>query len=130
MIRQIDPESAWSLLQDYPETALIDVRDPLEFSLVGHPPGAVNIPWKFAPDWRINENFTAQVRQAIGDPHRPLLLLCRSGQRSQEAAQALEAVGFSDLYNVQEGFEGPLDPFRHRSSLAGWRFRGLPWEQS
>jgi rhodanese-related sulfurtransferase len=130
MIRQIDPKLAWSLLQDHPETVLIDVRDPLEFSLVGHPPGAVNIPWKFVPDWRINENFTAQVRQTIGDPHRPLLLLCRSGQRSQEAAEALQAAGFSDLYNVQEGFEGPLDSSRHRSSLAGWRFRGLPWEQS
>ena len=43
--------------------------------------------------------------------------------------QALEAAGFSDIVNVLHGFEGDLDAHFHRSTLNGWRFDGLPWEQ-
>ena len=28
-----------------------------------------------------------------------------------------------------EGFEGPLDPNRHRGQLGGWKSKGLPWAQ-
>jgi hypothetical protein len=34
------------------------------------------------------------------------VLICRSGNRSVDAGEALEAAGFSDVYNVLEGFEG------------------------
>ncbi len=64
-----------------------------------------------------------------GVKRRPVLLICRSGQRSLEAAQALEQDGFTDVINVLHGFEGDLDPDFHRSTLNGWRFDGLPWEQ-
>ena len=48
---------------------------------------------------------------------------------SLDAANALEQQGFTDVVNVLHGFEGDLDPEFHRSSLNGWRFEGLPWEQ-
>ena len=38
--------------------------------------------------------------------------------------------GFSNVINVVEGFEGPLDENYHRGKLGGWRFFGLPWQQS
>jgi len=59
-----------------------------------------------------------------------VLLLCRSGVRSVDAAKALEAAGYQHLVNILEGFEGPLDEHKHRGTLGGWRFHGLPWEQS
>lgn len=129
MIEQIDPAAAWQFILDHPDHVLLDVRDPIEFAMVGHPPGASNVPWKFAPTWRINPDFLEGVKQLAPDGATPILLLCRSGQRSQEAAEQLASGGYSKLYNIVEGFEGPLDDSRHRSSKGGWRYRGLPWEQ-
>jgi rhodanese-related sulfurtransferase len=57
------------------------------------------------------------------------VLICRSGNRSQEAGEALEHAGFTQVYNVAHGFEGELDDAHRRNSLNGWRHDGLPWEQ-
>ena len=76
------------------------------------------------------------ARRAYLDLHgelllrRPLLLICRSGHRSVYAGEALEAVGFSTVINVLEGFEGPLDDDYHRGTMGGWRHHGLPWQQA
>jgi len=59
----------------------------------------------------------------------PVVLICRSGVRSLEAGKALIEAGVKDVYNVAEGFEGQMDEKHHRSSLGGWRYHGLPWEQ-
>ena len=129
-IKSLPADAAHAALQANAQALLIDVRDPVEFSFVGHPVGAVNIPWKFAPDMRPNPDFLAKVREVAADPASPLFLLCRSGQRSLAAAKALAEAGYIDLTNIEEGFEGPMDADKHRSTVAGWRFVGLPWEQS
>mgnify|MGYP003348303774 CR=1 FL=1 len=64
-----------------------------------------------------------------GAKDRPLLLICRSGKRTLDAAKALEAAGFTDVQHVLHGFEGELNEHFHRSTLNGWRHDGLPWEQ-
>jgi rhodanese-related sulfurtransferase len=46
------------------------------------------------------------------------------------AGVELEKAGFEEVYNVLEGFEGPLDDHHHRGSVGGWRKEGLPWEQT
>jgi len=58
-----------------------------------------------------------------------VLAICRSGKRSHVAAEHLREQGFREGYNVVEGFEGDLDTRRHRSTINGWRFHNLPWEQ-
>jgi rhodanese-related sulfurtransferase len=58
-----------------------------------------------------------------------VILICRSGKRSLEAGKALLTAGVSNVFHVDEGFEGDLDEHHHRSTVGGWRFRGLPWEQ-
>ena len=129
-IKSLSPKQAWTLVDTQPNTVLLDVRDRTEYAFVGHPIGAVNIPWKEAPAWKPNPQFVDEVRQRIPNRDTPVLLLCRSGQRSLDAAKALEAAGYQDLSNIEEGFEGPLDPHKHRGTLGGWRANGLPWEQS
>lgn len=124
-------------MQDDPRALLIDVRSHMEFLFIGHPVGAVHIPWIDEPDWNVNPRFVTEVRQLVlgGLEHRPgggnvpIILICRSGKRSREAGELLIREGFRDVYNVQEGFEGELDAHHHRSSLGGWRYEGLPWEQ-
>jgi len=117
-------------LQNNNAAVLVDVRTKMEHTFIGHPPGAVLIPWKEAPDWQLNPNFAAEVQAAVPNKEAPILLLCRSGQRSLDAAKLLEQLGYKRLINILEGFEGPLDQNKHRGNLGGWRFHGLPWEQS
>jgi rhodanese-related sulfurtransferase len=130
MIENLNPQQAWDLLQKNNDAVLVDVRTKVEHAFVGHPLGAIHIPWKEAPDWQVNSNFVAEVERFVPDKNAPVLLLCRSGQRSLDAAKVLEATGYQQLINIVDGFEGPLDQHNHRGNLAGWRFSGLPWEQS
>lgn len=125
------------MLQDEPRAVLIDVRSNMEFLFVGHPVGAIHIPWIDEPDWVVNPNFARQIRELmlggiICDTDAgcaPVILICRSGKRSVDAGNVLIEGGFRDVYNVLDGFEGELDDDHHRSALGGWRFEGLPWEQ-
>lgn len=129
-IKILHPRHAWTMLETETSMVVLDVRDRTEFAFVGHPIGAINIPWKDAPDWKLNPNFVDEVRRRIPDLNTPIMLLCRSGQRSMEAAKALAEAGYTDLTNLADGFEGPLDEQKHRSTLGGWRALNLPWEQS
>ncbi|MFA5983866.1 MAG: rhodanese-like domain-containing protein [Methylococcaceae bacterium] len=130
MIENLQPKACWDLLQSNNQAVLIDVRTKMEHGFVGHPIGAIHIPWKESPDWQVNSQFVAEVKKQVPDLAVPVLLLCRSGQRSLEAANALEAIGYQHLVNIVDGFEGALDGNKHRGNLGGWRFNGLPWEQS
>jgi rhodanese-related sulfurtransferase len=57
------------------------------------------------------------------------MFLCRSGQRSHNAAAQAAGAGYANCFNVLEGFEGDRDTQGHRNSVNGWRVAGLPWEQ-
>ena len=128
-IKRFSPLEALAAMRAEPDALLIDVRDPVEFVFVGYPVGAVNVPWKYAPEMRPNPDFLAEVGRIAPDPGTPLYLICRSGQRSLAAAEALAEAGYRHLVNIEEGFEGPLDGNQHRGTLGGWRHHGLPWAQ-
>ena len=130
MIENLNPRQAWDLLQQNTDAVLVAVRTNVEHAFVGHPLGALHIAWKEAPDWHVNSTFVVEVERLVPDKNAPVLLLCRSGQRSLDAAKALEEAGFKRPINIIDGFEGPLDQHNHRGNLGGWRFNGLPWEQS
>jgi rhodanese-related sulfurtransferase len=103
----------------------------MEYLFVGHPVGALHVAWNDGPDWDVNPHFVGQVKKLAGTNHanRPIVLICRSGNRSVEAGEALLKAGFTRVHNVLHGFEGELDDKHHRGTTAGWRFEGLPWEQ-
>jgi len=129
-MKQITPKEAHAFLQANPEALLIDVRSEIEYLFVGHPVGAIHVSWNDGPEWEVNPHFVGDVRKLAGNGGgRPILLICRSGNRSEVAAQALLEAGFEDVYNVQHGFEGELNEHHHRNSVSGWRFDGLPWQQ-
>jgi len=130
MIENLTPRQSWDLIQQNPNAVLIDVRSKIEHGFVGHPIGAIHIPWKEAPDWQVNAQFLRDVVNRVSNKNTPILLLCRSGQRSLDAAKALEDIGYQRLINIIDGFEGPLDAQNHRGNLGGWRFDNLPWVQS
>ncbi|MEO5378054.1 MAG: rhodanese-like domain-containing protein [Magnetococcus sp. DMHC-6] len=127
-LRQVTPEEAYQLQQTIPDLVFIDIRSEVEHFFIGNPPGVINIPWQDAPDFELNPNFIPDVSR-IAKKHQTILLICRSGHRSIDAGNALLEIGFESVYNVLEGFEGARDENHHRSSVNGWRFRGLPWVQ-
>lgn len=136
-VRSLTPEQAWKMLEDDPRALLIDVRSNMEFLFVGHPKGAIHVSWIDEPEWTINPHFAVEVRKVLlggvscvdASGCAPILLICRSGKRSLEAGKVLLQQGFKEVYNVQGGFEGDLDETHRRSTVNGWRFHGLPWEQ-
>jgi rhodanese-related sulfurtransferase len=130
MIENLTPQQCWNFLLHNPAAVMVDVRSKMEHLFVGHPPGAIHIAWKEAPDWQLNSNFINEISHNVPDHNTPILLLCRSGQRSLDAALALDAVGYKHLINIADGFEGPLDALKQRGHQAGWRFSRLPWQQS
>ena len=133
-VKTISAREAYELQQQV-GTLLIDVRSHMEFLFIGHPTGAINIAWIDEPDWEINPNFVREIRQLIlggtssveQSNEVPIVLICRSGKRSLEAGNLLISKGLTQIYNVDEGFEGELNDIHQRSSLAGWRFDGLHW---
>ncbi|HVQ97592.1 MAG TPA: rhodanese-like domain-containing protein [Mycobacterium sp.] len=132
----ITPEQAWKLLSDNPQAVLVDVRTDAEWRFVGVPDlsslgrDVVYIEWNRV-DGQRNENFLAELAEKVpGEAEdRPVVFLCRSGNRSINAAEAATEAGIAPSYNVLDGFEGHLDDVGHRGG-SGWRATGLPWKQS
>ncbi|MGD1255261.1 rhodanese-like domain-containing protein [Mycobacterium seoulense] len=133
----ITPQQAWQLLSDNPDAVLVDVRTDDEWRFIGVPDlsslgrEVVFIEWNTS-DGRHNPNFTDElcdrVPDADADAERPVVFLCRSGNRSIGAAEAATRAGITPAYNVLDGFEGHANPAGHRGE-SGWRAIGLPWKQ-
>lgn len=122
----VPAELAWQWLQSG-EAVLVDVRTDAEREWVGKVPGAIAVAWKQWPGMAANENFDEQLRAAVPEGKK-VVLLCRSGVRSVAAAQRATGLGI-EAYNILEGFEGDVDANGQRGRLSGWRKRGLPWNQ-
>jgi phage shock protein E len=79
---------------------LLDVRTPEEFA-EGHLPDATNLPLQTLPQ-----------QMATLPKDQPIVLYCRSGNRSGVAAQMLTQAGYSEVYNL--------------GSIMAWQAQGLP----
>jgi rhodanese-related sulfurtransferase len=123
------PNEAYEILQTAPGAKLIDVRTRAELDWVGRIPDAVEIEWATYPGMKPNPYFMTQLEQQV-DKEALVLFICRSGARSHNAAKAAVEAGYTESYNVLEGFEGEKDANQHRNVLSGWRACKLPWEQS
>ena len=133
--RNLLPKMAIERFLDNPDALFIDVRCKAEHKYVGYPQNSILIPWIDDPSWEPDsEAFSASVlneldgRQNILDTE--IILICRSGFRSNEALKCLENKGFTQVSHVASGFEGDLDENDHRGNLNGWRHDGMPWSQS
>ncbi len=126
---------AWDILKEDAGAVLVDVRTTAEWQFVGLPDlrslgrGPACVPWQVYPDMAVNPEFASQVAAQGVARDATVLLLCRSGQRSRNAAIALTELGFKRCFNIADGFEGPLDDDRQRGRQSGWKAAGLPWFQ-
>ncbi len=130
-MEHLEPKQAYQYLKQNSNAVFVDCRSEMEYMFVGHPVGAMMVPWYDGADWELNPHFVGQVKKIAGAnfADRPVVLICRSGNRTREAGEALGKAGFRHGLHVLHGFEGELDESHHRNSRNGWRLDGLPWEQ-
>jgi rhodanese-related sulfurtransferase len=126
----LTPLEAWELLRAVPSARLIDVRTNAERHFVGQvalPPGQhMAVEWTSWPSGIVNPQFIEQLTE-IAARDDVLLFLCRSAVRSKHAARLATEHGFTNAYDVLEGFEGNKNGAGHRKSVEGWCFANLPW---
>jgi rhodanese-related sulfurtransferase len=126
----VTPDEAYQLLQANPAAKLVDVRTDAERHWVGQValPAVQHaaIEWSSWPGGAPNQNFASQLSE-IAAKDDVLLFLCRSGVRSRYAAKLATEQGFTNAFDILEGFEGDKDSAGHRKSVGGWCKAGLPW---
>ncbi len=142
MVLQITANDAWKILQNNSNSILIDVRTKEEVEFVGFVDlsktnaKTIYLPWKIYPQMANDEAFTdklsaliAEVFPASNPEEIELLFMCRSGNRSFEAAMFMSDFGYK-CYNLANGFEGSHDASMHRGTVSGWKVENLPWKQN
>lgn len=123
--KTITPKEAHDLLTADPHAVYLDVRSEQEFA-AGHPVGAKNVPIAFLtgggmaanPDFLkvIGAHFAKDASLVVG---------CKMGGRSARACEILADAGYTNLKNVDGGFDGrggAADP----GVRGGWSGSGLP----
>ncbi len=130
-LRGISALDAFRLLERDPHTVLLDVRTPAEWDFVGVPlvDHYLQVEWRIYPEMAINPDFLQEVKAAGIAPEQPLVVMCKMGGRSREAASFLVRNGFLQVYDMTDGFEGAPNDYGHRRCVNGWVAAGLPWLQ-
>ena len=99
----VSAQDAWQLVQAG-KARLVDVRTNEERVFVGHVPGSLHVAWATGTAMNRNPRFARDA---------------------EAAAQA----GFSNVFNIAQGFEGDLDDQQQRGHQGGWHWHCLPWVQ-
>ena len=132
---------------EYEDAFILDVRTPQEWNWVGHPGknnknegedldgNVLNVAifvyhegYSKGDILILNTQFVKDVKRLL-NKDATIITMCRSGGRSKMAALALEAAGFTNVYNMLTGFEGDKDEYGYRT-LNGWKVDGLPYNYS
>ena len=130
-LKELTAREAWERLRADERVVLLDVRSEPEWDFVGVPlaDNYHQVCWRHYPEMRVNPDFLVEVEASGIDRDAPVLLLCKSGVRSREAGEFLLSNGFSQCYNIVDGFEGERNDNGHRCRIDGWVAAGLPWIQ-
>jgi rhodanese-related sulfurtransferase len=127
MVKRVTPIEAEALLKE--GWAYVDVRSIPEFD-EGHPVGAANVPLLHFQNGRMapNPDFAAVVASNFPKDTK-LVLGCKAGGRSLQAAALLESAGYTNVVDMRGGFHGERDAMG-RVACAGWAESGLPVENT
>ena len=123
----LTPKEAHEVMQLTKNAKLIDVRSRAELELVGRVPQTTHIEWAFYPGMVANQDFSKQLTMQV-DKESVVVFMCRTGGRSHNAATLAAQLGFTEAYNMLEGFEGEATPdTKQRCKINGWKVADLPW---
>lgn len=103
-IEEIFPWDLEELLQEAPDTFLLDIREPDEFN-AAHIAGSINVPrglLEGACDW----NYDDTVPELVKARDQRVVVICRSGNRSVLAAYTMKLMGYADPVSLKTGIRG------------------------
>ena len=124
MIKQLAAKDIKSYLMAESNSVLLDVRTKEEWETIGKPEGekiglkTYFLSIQFGNKRIFNENFIQEFKNLAINKDKNILILCRSGARSQFAAELLNKENHTCI-NVSDGFEG-------NQENVGWKRSGLP----
>ena len=124
MIKQLAAKDIRSYLMAESNSVLLDVRTKEEWETIGKPEGekiglkTYFLSIQFGNKRIFNENFIQEFKNLAINKDKNILILCRSGVRSQFAAELLNKENYTCI-NVSDGFEG-------NQENVGWKRSGLP----
>ena len=124
MIKQLAAKDIKSYLMAEPNSVLLDVRTKEEWETIGKPDGekiglqTYFLPIQFGEERVLNENFIQEFNNLAINQDKNILIICRSGARSQFAAELLTKENYACI-NISDGFEG-------NQENVGWKRCGLP----
>lgn len=125
-MRHLSVEGLAEFLRDHPAVGVLDVRFAHERE-AGHLPGDHHVPW-LTPEWEPDPGFVDQVLRHFS-PDDYVLVICRCGHRSSEAAELLEQAGFSHVYNVLGGYKDLLGKTLQANTAAGMSRNAPPIQE-
>ena len=134
-IKNITSIECFNKLSEISNSYLIDIRTKPEWEFIGVPDlsslnkKTIFISWHMYPEMKINSLFENQITESNIKKNDNLFLICRSGNRSSNAAEFLTSRDFTNCFNVKDGFEGEIGPNHQRSTINGWKYCKLPWKQ-
>jgi rhodanese-related sulfurtransferase len=137
----VTAREAYEMWKADPENVrVLDVRMVEEYVFLGHAEAAVNIPiafpkYEWHPDRRkygfeMNPDFIDHVKELF-KLDETIVAMCRSGGRSAFAINMLAKAGYTNIYNIIDGFEGdtvddPASVFHGKRMKNGWK-NSAPW---
>jgi rhodanese-related sulfurtransferase len=127
MVKRVTPIEADALLKE--GWAYLDVRSIPEFE-GGHPSGAANVPLLHMTGGRMvpNAAFRTVVEGNFAKDAK-IVVGCKMGGRSLQAATLLEGAGYTSVVDMRGGYHGERDNLG-RVAVAGWLESGLPVEST
>ncbi|MDH3249821.1 MAG: rhodanese-like domain-containing protein [Acidimicrobiia bacterium] len=128
-VQVVSPREAFDGVTESDDSLLVDIRTNAEWCLVGTPDveNAMFLEWRDLTGELI-PSFIEELRYWAWSDVSIYVLSRAGGARAAEAAEAARKAGFSRVFVVDGGFEGPLDSTGHRGER-GWKADGLPWRQ-
>lgn len=103
-IEEIMPWDVPDFIAEHPDALLLDIRERAEFERA-HIPGSLNVPrgiLESAAEW----DYAETEPELVTARERPVVVICRSGNRSALAAEVLREIGFSDVRSLKLGIKG------------------------
>lgn len=103
-ITEIMPWDVEAYLGAHPDTLLLDIREREEFDKA-HIAGSLNVPrgiLEAAAEW----DYPETVAELVEARKRPVIVICRSGNRSALAALVLREIGFPVVRSLKLGVRG------------------------